>query len=107
MQDPNEAQERRRRDAKRIMWIKLFVYLILIINIIKYICIDVPEKYLKEKRLDDIQIWIFMIGAILGKIADILLAGYFYYLAVPSIIFIMKHDVNVLADIREIRGLTR
>ena len=76
MQNPNaaQAQVRNRKDAiKKIMLIKLLVYLILIINIIKYLCIDVPkiENYLKEKRLDDICIRIFIIVVILGKIAEI------------------------------------
>lgn len=110
MQNPNEVQERRRREAKKkIMRIKLFVYLILIINIIKYLCIDVPkiENYLKEKRLDDIWIRIFIIVVILGKIAENFLAGYFYYLPVPLIISMIKNDDNILSKIREVMRLIR
>ena len=110
MQNLNEVQERRRRDAKKkIMRIKLFVYLILIINIIKYLCIDVPkiENYLKEKRLDDIWIRIFIIVVILGKIAENFLAGYFYYLPVPLIISMIKNDDNILSKIREVMRLIR
>jgi hypothetical protein len=110
MQNPNEVQERRRRETKKkIMRIKLLVYLILIINIIKYLCIDVPkiENYLKEKRLDDIWIRIFIIVVILGKIAENFLAGYFYYLPVPLIISMIKNDDNILSKIREVMILIR
>jgi uncharacterized membrane protein YwzB len=112
MQNQNaaQAQVRNRRDAiKKIMLIKLLVYLILIINIIKYLCIDVPkiENYLKEKRLDDIWIRIFIIVVILGKIAENFLAGYFYYLPVPLIISMIKNDDNILSKIREVMRLIR
>lgn len=112
MQNQNaaQAQIRNRRDAmKKIMLIKLLVYLILIINIIKYLYIDVPkiENYLKEKRLDDIWIRIFIIDVILGKIAEIFLPGYFYYLGVPSIISMIKNNDNILSKIREVMRLIR
>ena len=56
---------------------------------------------------DDIWIRIFMIGVFLGKIAEIFLPGYFYYLGVPSIISMIKNDDNILSKIREVTRLIR
>ena len=94
---------------KKVIIFRFIVFLVLALNMIKYLYLDLPdiEKKLREKNIKEKWFKIWVRSLVVGKAFETFLSGYVYYFSFPAFISMIISDRNTIYKIRQLFRLIR
>ena len=94
---------------KKVIIFRIIAFLVLTLNMIKYLYLDLPdiEKKLREKNIEEKWFKIWVRSLVVGKAFETFLSGYVYYFSFPAFISMIISDRNTIYKIRQLFRLIR
>ena len=89
---------------KKVIIFRIIVFLVLTLNMIKYLYLDLPdiEKKLREKNIKEKWFKIWVRSLVVGKAFETFLSGYVYYFSFSAFISMIISDRNNINKIRQL-----
>ena len=82
---------------------KFMAYSMIILNIAKYVCLDMPdiEEKLRERHIEGYWLTIWILCIVVEKALESFLSGYAYYFSLLAFITMIKGDKNIIKEIKD------
>lgn len=102
-------EQERRCCSPKVCLIQILVYLVLIVNMAKYVYLELPEieNKLAMKHIDKQEVKIYLYCIVAAKVVETFFSGYFYYFSLSTAIKMIKSDSNIISEIANIIRLLR